>query len=430
MKTGALLFLFAAGAAPWSLAQAPATGWPQWGGPTRDFKSTSKGLAASWPAGGPRELWSRPLGDGYSSIVVDGGTIYTMYHPLKGFFSTVVSKFTGGNPEVVVALDAATGKTLWEHTYEALPRPQMGMEYGPGPHSTPLVVGDLVYTVGVVGKLHALDKKTGKVIWSHELWDELGGKVMGRGYSCSPIAYGNTIILTVGGRGQTLVAFDQKDGHVVWKNGDLDPAPASPLLIDVDGQEQIVLFHAEGIGGFDPKTGARYWNHPHKTDWGLNISLPVWGEGNLLFLSSAYSGGSRVLELRQSAGQTTVKELWAGNKMRLHIGNAMRLGEYVYASSGDFGPAPFTAVNVKTGEIAWRDRAFGRASSVYADGKLIVLDEDGSLALATVSPEGLKVHSKASVFSGRSWTAPTLVGTRLFLRDRATIKALEVGAGS
>src|SRR5262249_14709379 len=126
-------------------------------------------------------------------------------------------------------------------------------------------------------------------------------------------------------------------------------------------------------------------------------------------------------------GKTTVSALWAGNRMRIHIGNAMRIGDYVYGSSGDFGPAPFTAINVRTGEVAWRDRAFGRATSVYADGKLIVLDEDGTLALATVSPEGLKVLAKASVFHGRSWTAPTLVGTRLFLRDRATIKALDLG---
>jgi outer membrane protein assembly factor BamB len=428
---GRLLVLLAVAAATRAGAQAPssppAPAWPQWGGPTRDFKTTSKGLAATWPASGPRELWSRPLGDGYSSLEVDEGTIYTMYRP-AGLVSSVVAKLTSSHPEVVIALDAATGETRWQHTDEAPPHAKMDMQFGPGPHATPLVVGDLVYTVGTVGTMNAFEKKTGKVAWSHGLWSELGGTVMGRGYSCSPIAYGDTVIVTVGGKGQTLVAFDRKDGRVVWKGGDLEPAPSSPLLISVDGQDQLVLFHAEGIAGFDPRTGALLWNHPHKTDYGLNISLPVWGEGNLLFVSSAYSGGSRVLELHQAAGKTTVNALWASNRMRIHIGNAIRIGDTVYGSSGDFGPAPFTAVNVRTGEVAWRDRAFGRATSVYADGKLIVLDEDGTLALATVSPEGLKVLAKATVFRGRSWTAPTLVGTRLFLRDRATIKALEVGA--
>lgn len=410
-------------------AQVQTAGWPQWGGPTRDFKATTRGLAASWPAGGPPTLWSRDLGEGYSSIAVEGATLYTMYRPVKGLLATVMGRFTGSGsePEVVVALDAATGRTVWEHAYPAPFLPRMNMEYGPGPHSTPLVVGDLVYAVGVTGKLHALDKKTGRVAWSRDLWQELGGVVQGRGYSCSPIAHGKTVILTVGGPGQAVMAFDQKDGRVAWKNGSFEPGPSSPMLAMVDGQEQLVVFHADGVAGMDPRGGAQFWNHPHKTDWGLNISMPVWGEGNLLFLSSAYSAGSRVLRLTQSGGKTHVQEMWFSNRMRLHIGNAMRLGEYVYGSSGDFGPTFFTAVDIKTGRVAWQERGLGRASSVYAEGKLLILDEDGNLALATASPQGLQVHAKAEVLSNKAWTVPTLVGTKLYLRDRATIKALELG---
>ena len=174
-------------------------------------------------------------------------------------------------------------------------------------------------------------------------------------------------------------------------------------------------------------TGASLWNHPHKTDWGLNISTPVWGEGNVLFISSAYSGGSRALHLAQSGGKTTVRELWFNNKMRIHIGNAIRIGDYLYGSSGDFGPAFVSAVEVKTGKLAWQDRGFSRAFFLLAEGKLVILDEDGTLALATATPAALTVHSKAEVLSGRCWTAPTLVGTRLYLRDRTQVKAVELG---
>jgi outer membrane protein assembly factor BamB len=412
------------------LAAAPGSvsGWSQWGGPTRDFKAPSTGLAARWPEGGPRELWSRPLGDGYSAIVVDGGTLYTMYRPVKSLLATVAAKVMGSDdPEVVAAIDAGSGRTLWEHVYPAPLLPQMGMEYGPGPHSTPLVLGDLVYAVGVTGKLHALDKKTGRVAWSHDLWQAMGGTRQGRGYACSPIAWGSTVILTLGGAGQGLAAFDQKTGRVVWKNGGFAPSPSSPILIDVDGQEQLVVFHADGVAGLDPRTGGTYWDHPHKTDYGLNISTPVWGDGNLLFVSSAYSGGSRVLELRQAAGKTSVKELWFNRRLRLHIGNAMRLGDLVHGASGDFGPAIFTAVDVRTGQAAWQERGLARASSVYADGKLILLDEDGVLALARPDAQGLHIQSKAQVLSNRSWTTPTLVGTKLYLRDRVNIKALDLG---
>jgi outer membrane protein assembly factor BamB len=250
---------------------------------------------------------------------------------------------------------------------------------------------------------------------------------MGRGYSCSPLAYKNTIILTLGGTGQTLAAFNQKDGKVVWKNQNLDLSPASPIVINVDGQDQLVAFMGKEIAGVDPNNGELLWSHPHATDWGLNISTPVWGSDNLLFLSSAYSGGSRVLKLARKDGKTSVSELWFSRRLRVHHSTAIRIGDYVYASSGDFGPAFFSAVNVKTGDIAFQDRSFPKTNFLYADGKLIILDEDGNLALATVSPAGLIVISKASVMKNLAWTVPTLVGTKLYLRDRRTITALDLG---
>jgi outer membrane protein assembly factor BamB len=385
--------------------------WPQFGGPERNFNAKAKGLAASWPSAGPKQLWTRPLGQGHSSIIVDGKKLYTMY--------------SVGEEEVVIALAADTGKTIWEYKYSA-PTAGIDYEYGFGPHSTPLLVGNLLYTVGSVGMLHALNKETGKVVWSHDLWKEYGGKKMGRGYSCSPLAYKNTLILTLGGKDQTIVAFNQKDGSVAWKSLNLDLSPSSPMLINVDGQEQMVIFLGKEIVGVDPNNGALLWSHGHITEWGLNISTPVWGSDNLLFLSSAYSGGSRVLKLTQKDGKTTVEELWFHRRLRLHHGTAIRIGDYIYASSGDFGPSFLAGVNVKTGEIVFQDRSFPKTNLLYADGRLIILDEDGNLALATVSPEGLKVVSKVALMRNIAWTAPTLVGSKLYLRDRRTITAVDL----
>lgn len=385
--------------------------WTQWGGPNRDFVINSKGLAATWPATGPKQVWSRPLGAGHSAILASGNTLYTTYGV--------------DEQEVVIALAADTGKTIWEYKY-ASPSAGMNYEYGIGPHSTPLLVGDLLYSVGATGKLFALDKKTGKVAWSHDLWKEYGGTKMDRGYSCSPIAYKNTIILTLGGQGQTLIAFNQKDGTVAWKNQTLDMSPSSPIIVNVDGQDQLIAFLGKVVAGLDPNNGNLIWTHPHVTEWGLNISVPVWGKDNLLFISSAYSGGSRVLKLTQKDGKMNVAEVWASRRMRLHHGTAIRIGDYVYGSSGDFGPAFFAAVNVKTGEIAYQDRSFPKSNLVLAGERLIILDEDGNLALATASPTELKVISKVSVLKNLAWTVPTLVGTKLYLRDRRTITALDL----
>jgi outer membrane protein assembly factor BamB len=392
------------------------TGWLQWGGPDRNFRVTTSGLASSWPDGGPKRLWTRALGDGYSSVLVAGDWLYTMYRD--------------GDTDVIVGLTAATGETRWEHRHEAPYADDMDAGAwlrggGKGPFSTPLVLGDTIYAVGVTAKFFAIDRHTGKVRWSRDLVDQfdLTGY---RAYAPSPLAYGDTIILPVGGRGQAVVAFDQQTGAVDWKSGDFGLAPSSPCLIDVDGQEQLVIFAPQEIVGFDPANGRRLWSHPHETGYGLAISTPVWSEGNLLFISSAYGGGSRVLHLSQAGGRTTVKELWHNNRLRLHFGNAMRVGDLMLLASGDFGPAFFAAVDVRTGEELWRERTFGRSQMVYADGKLLVVDEDGDLSLATATAEGLRVHARSALLTSNAWTPPTLVGTTLYLRDRKSLMAVDL----
>lgn len=407
-----VLFVVAASLLLTITSAAQSSDWPQWGGPARDFKSDAKGLAATWPEGGPRRLWSRDLGEGYSAIAVAGGKLFTMYRR--------------GEKDVVVALDAATGKTLWEYAYDAPFAPEYSMENGPGPHATPTVAGERVFTAGPTGKFNALDAKTGKLLWSHDLMSEYKGTIRVNGYACSPLVYRDMVLMMVGGEGHALMAFEQKTGRVVWKKHDFKNSPGSPLIINVGGQDQLVAFMWDTIVGVDPRTGDLLWTHPHETEFGLNVSTPVWGEDNLLFVSSSYGGGSRVLRLMRDGKKTKVEEVWAHKLMRVHYSNVVRLGDYVYGSSGDFGTAPLTAVNVKTGKVAWRDRSLARASFVVAEGRLILLDEDGNLALATPLEDGLKLHSKVELLKSNAWTVPTLAGTRLYVRDRKTIMALDL----
>jgi outer membrane protein assembly factor BamB len=404
-------------------ASASAAAWPQWGGPNRNFMSDSKGLASTWPAAGPKKLWSRALGEGHSSIAADGGRLYTMYRPLG-----LLAMVRRSQEEAVIALDASNGTTVWEHKY---PSSTTGINFteGAGPHSTPLVTADRVFAAGSRKELFALNKANGQVAWSHDLIKDYGAPGPDRGYACSPLLYNDMLIVSVGGPGQALAAFNARTGALVWKAGDFEFSPASPMIIDVDGQKQILYFAGNVVAGLNPATGQTLWTHPHKTDWGLNISTPIWSPSDhLLFVSSAYGTGSRVLELRQTAGRTTVAEKWFNGRMRIHIGTAIRVGGHIYGSSGDFGPAFLTAVDVTSGKVAWQDRAFARAQLLYADGKLVILDEDGTLGLATVTPQGLQVLAKAPVLDNLAWTPPTLVGTRLYARDRKTIASFELGA--
>jgi outer membrane protein assembly factor BamB len=407
------------GAAASPAGASSAQDWLQWGGPDRNFTSASTGLASSWPEGGPREVWSRSLGEGYSGIVVQGNRLYTMYRESAGLLSLGAE-----DREVVVALDTRDGSTLWEFRYEAPELRRMDLTYGPGPHATPLVVGGRLFAVGSMGHLHALDPATGELLWARNLYDEFGA-LWERGYSASPLAWENLILLPTGTRGQSVVALNQSTGEVVWKRHDFAYGPSSPLIIDVDGQDQLVLFMADGPVALDPSNGDLLWQFRHRTDYGLNISTPIWSaRDNILFLSSGYNGGSRALRIERNADRTNVEQMWTSSRMRIHFGNAVRVGDYVYGSSGDFGPAFLVATNIHTGEVAWQERTFARASMIYADGKLIILDEDGRLGLATVTGDGFRLLARADVLRNNSWTAPTLAARRLYIRDRRTIKAL------
>lgn len=399
-------------------AQDPAPAdWPQWGGPHRNFRLADAEIPATWGADGPTALWRRPLGEGYSSILADGDLLFTMYRD--------------GDDEVVVALDAATGATRWQHAYHA---PLLNNGYfdvwlnsaGPGPYSTPLLANGSVFTIGVNGHMHALDARNGALQWSHNLVDTFGLDNY-NAFASSPIAYGENIIQPLGGGGRGVVAFDRRTGSVAWRSPAFDLAPGSPLLIDVDGHTQLVVLGQQDVVGLDPADGRRLWSHPHANELGLNISLPLWGPDNGLFVSSAYDGGSRMIRLHRGGQRTTASEAWYNGRMRVHFGNALRIGNLILGSTGDFGPAFIAALDAQTGEEIWRERSFARAHLLDAGGLLVIVDEDGEIALASATNDGLQVHARAEMLTANAWTPPTLVGRTLYIRDRRDVVALDLG---
>ncbi len=390
-----------------------AVDWPQWGGPTRDFKVATSGLADRWADGGPKQLWKRPLGAGYSSIAAAGDLILTMYKK--------------GDHDAIVALGKGTGQTVWEHTYAAPLLEGQTSQYGVGPNASLLIIDDRLIAVGFSGKMHCLSLALGKVIWSHDLVTDFGGKVHEFGYSASPITYKGNVIVLVGGEKNGVIALSPADGSVRWKSKPYDVSYASPIIINVDGQDQLVFFSSTEIIGLDPTNGTFLWKHPCVNQYKNNVTDPIWGSDNLLWVSTQQDGGTRVLRLDVKNGKTTVAQVWFNEKIKVFHWNAIRLGEYVYASIGG-STTMFAAINVKTGEVSWRERGFHKALCVYADNKLILLDENGQLALARVSPEKLEVLSKHQLTEKVSWTVPTLVGSTLYVRDTKSIMALDLGS--
>lgn len=391
--------------------------WPQWGGPNRDFVSSADGLSSKWSDDGPKRVWSRPLGEGLSSIVMDDGKLFTMYRD--------------GEEEVVIAIDAATGETVWQNKYAAVVPSGVETRFGVGPRSTPTVSGDYVYTVGFSGMLQCAQKKDGKTVWSHDLMKEFGAESPSFGFASSPTVHQGNLIMAAGGKGCGMMAFDLATGSVVWRKHDFENTYSSPVVINVKGQDQVVLLVNNELVAVDPVNGDLIWRHEHVNQWKTNISTPLWGKDNLLYATSGGDAGSRVLRLVRKDGETKVKKVWAHRKASVGQGNVVRVKNYLYGCAGN-GPNTFLAVtNAKTGKTLWKERGFSHGMIVYGDGKLMILDEGGTLTLAKASPKEYKELSSFKLFDlgdkKKSWTLPILVGKRLYARDNDTLVALDLG---
>jgi len=400
--------------------------WSQWGGPNRDFSASAAGLAFQWPESGPRKVWHRPLGEGFSSIVADGDVLYTMYREGKEPF------------EFTVALDAKSGKTIWEKKHaSAIPD---GADRYPGPHATPLVTGDRVYTVGRNAVLRCYEKKDGKLHWERDLVKDFGAKFSQWGYAPSPIAYENLVILPVSrkrpnfgdgtaeaaieGEGRTLMAFSQEDGKLAWKSQDFGIGESSPVLFKFEGKDHLILSAPEALFAVEPTTGKLLWKHEPKQLSGA-MATPLVLDGDRIFCSNPGSG-SEVLQLTSKDGKVVPESKWTSRKLRMAFSNPVRVHDFVVGSSGN-NPAILVCMNLTTGKRLWADRSLARSVLVEIDGRLIMLDEDGELALATVDSKGLTIQSRYPVAEKECFTTPTLVGTTLYLRDRKNIMAFYLG---
>ncbi len=387
-----------------------APSWTQWGGPTRDFRAPAGRLAAEWPEGGPQTLWRRSIGEGHSAVLYEDGRLYTMHRQ--------------GEDEIVLCLDAATGQTNWETPYTAV---YDGLrQYGSGPRSTPLLVGDRLFTVGVTGRMLALGKHDGEILWSAELWgEELGGNHLGHGYASSPLAFQDTVIVPVGGEGASIVAFDQSSGTIRWRAHSLRNSYSSPKLLTLAGRLQLVVFMAEELISLDPETGELLWSWSHANQWGHNITMPSVDE-DVLFFSSPQAG-ARGLRIVATPDGFETQQVWSSRRIQFYHAATVQDGRWVYGSTGLTSPAFMTAVDIRTGETAWKKRGFGKANCIEADGRLIILDENGVLYLARATPDDLVVDAQAQLLDRYAWSVPTIVDQTMYVRNQGEILAVDLG---
>jgi outer membrane protein assembly factor BamB len=392
--------------------------WTQFGGPERNFHCPAGELAATWPEAGPPVAWRRVLGEGYAETVVDGERLYTLYRR--------------DGKEVIACLARDTGATLWEHDYPVVTHTS-AQQFGDGPSATPTIAGERLITVGVGIDIHCLDKVSGEVLWSHDIMEEFEIPMPGRGYSPSPLVWENYVILAIGGtdvslaiddspnlglEGGSIAAFEIETGEMAWVSQNFPGSKASPILIEFEGQPQVVVFMGNELAGIDPEFGDLLWRYPHATDYGFNCSTPVFDGQDTLVCSSSYSSQAEAVQLVATETGIEARKKWGSRRLSIHFTNMLLVDGRLYGVSSMARPGMLTCLDLETGKMLWRSREFSKANLLYAGGPFVILDEDGRLALTTFTDDGPEIHGSLVVTDSHAFTAPTLVGTELYVRDR------------
>ena len=385
------------------LASLASAGWPQFGGPERNFRLAARELPAE--LGTPLRLWERNLGPGYAGIVSDGVRLVTMTRE--------------GDREIVVALDSGSGRTLWRHAYpapvESDPSSPVDTTWGSGPNGTPLLAEGRVYTLGFTGALRCLDVATGRLVWSRDLVAQDGLMVPFFGLSTSPIRYGDAVIVIANG----AHAFDLESGTLLWHNSEFTGSYASPVLLATDAGTQLVVAAAGEVVGLDADGGQLLWRHAHANDYRTILSSPVVGDDDVVFVSAYFLGS---IALRLGSEFAPVVELWESPDLQISYTNSIRDGDTIFG----FHNSILRAIDLKSGEMLWQSREVERGNLIQVGDRYLALGRNGELSFVSLDRSGVTVHGSAQILEGRSWTAPTLVGSTLYARNLEKIVAFDL----
>lgn len=389
-----------------------ASDWPQLLGPKRNGISAETGLLDRIPKNGPKEHWRVPGGVGMSGLALRGDRAVTLIQKAK--------------QQWLIALDAKSGKTLWESPLA----PEYQNPMGNGPRATPTIAGDLVFAFTGEGILSAHRFADGKPLWSHHVVKELGGKEAEYGMACSPLVVGEQVIVTAGAPKGTLVAFEAKSGKQLWTAGS-DPAGySSPALLNVGGRSQLVAFTGSSALGVDPAKGTVLWRYPFKTNYECNIATPLEIKGQL-FLSAGENHGSVLLDLKPDGDKFTLSEVWDSFGPKSFLRNewqtSMLLDGHLYGMDNVGGAGPIThltCIDAATGDRKWQQARFGKGNLIAADGKLWITTMAGELVLVRATPERYEELGRATIL-GSTRQALALSNGRLFLRDDKEIVCLD-----
>lgn len=393
-------------APPSTSAAVPAAYWTDFRGPLRDGHYRERPILTDWPAGGPKPIWKQPVGGGYASFVIARGRAFTIEQR--------------GPQEVVVAYDVATGRELWTNAWTAAFRELMG---GDGPRATPTWSESHVYALGAQGELRSIDDGSGRTMWRTNILEDSGGKNLQWGMSASPLIVDNTVVVLPGGpSGQSVMAYDRVTGKRAWSAQGDQQAYSSPMLVTLAGVRQIVVFSASRLMGLTPDGGKMLWEYPWKTQFDINASQPLVVGDNRVFVSTGYGTCAAVIELTASGDTLTPREVWRNIRMKNQFSSSVVHDGFIYGLDESI----LACLDASTGELKWKGGRYGYGQVLLASGNLIVLTEDGNIALVRATPERHMEQVRFPVLDGKTWNHPAMADGYLLVRNLAEMAAFDL----
>ena len=385
-------------------AATEAAPWPGFRGPDRDSVVRGLRLATDWSASPPVALWRRPIGPGWSSFAVGGELLYTQEQR--------------GDDEIVACHRVATGEPVWRHLDAARFWESNG---GAGPRGTPTLAGGRVYSFGATGIVNALDAATGAVAWSRNAAADAGRKVPYWGFSSSPLVVGDLVIVAASG---TLVAYDAGTGERRWLGPARGGSYSSAHLATIDGVPQVLLLRGDGVTSVAPADGTLLWEHTW--EGGAIVQPALTPEGHVLIAANDMSGGIGIRRLAVARGEGTwsVGERWTTRGLKPYFSDYVVHEGHAYGFDGNI----LSCIDLADGKRKWKGGRYGSGQMLLLADQalLLVLSEDGELALVKATPDAFTELARVPAIEGKTWNHPALVGDVLLVRNGQEMAAFRL----
>jgi len=377
----------------------------QWRGLERDGIYQDKGLLKQWPDKGPELLLKKEgLGSGFSTPILYEGDIY-----ITGKRDSV---------DVITKVDLQ-GKILWETVYGFAWKNTF-----PDSRNTPTIEDGRIYIMGGMGTVACIDTESGDFVWKVNTHEEFEGEFHRWGMAESLLLTDKAVISSPTGNRTSVVALDKTDGSLLWeaKSRGGARAYASPLLIDHNSREMILITSSKDLIAVDPANGKLIWSFDLVKDYtvkGRRISAntPLYHQGSI-FISSGYNDQAIMLELSQDG--SSVKPKWSDATLDSHHGGMVLLDGYIYGSNWiNNGNGNWVCQNWQTGEVMYEDKWHNKGAIIYADGLFYVYTEkQGHVGLVEPTTEEFRVISSFRIQGGAGphWAHPAIYDKKLLIR--------------